>query len=241
VDNDEMLQLSGEFAALGAELHGDGDNLSALQRMVDLAVKYVPGCSWASVTVVERGKASTIAASDDVARAADQLQYSTGEGPCLASAREDKTYTVFDVRTEPRWPRFCAAVAERTPVHSVLSFELAAKESAALNLFGEVPGAFGDESLTAGSIFAAHVSSTVALYEAEVHAEHLQVALEGSREIGAAIGVLMSHHRVTQQVAFAMLSTASQQLNRKLRVVAGQVVETGDLPPRPISRISDTV
>lgn len=232
MDNVEMLQLAGEFAALGAELHGEDDNRAALQRMVDLAVKYVPGCSWASVTVIERGKASTIAASDEVARTADQLQYATGEGPCLSSATHNTSCALPDVQAESRWPRFCAAVAHQTPVQSVLSFHLPAKESAALNLFGEVAGAFGDESLVTGSIFAAHASSTVALYEAEFDAENLKVALEGSRQIGTALGILMAHHKVTQDAAFVLLTRASQRLNRKLREIAGDVVDTGELPTR---------
>ena len=225
-----MLQLAGEFAALGAELHGGGDNTSALERVVQLAVKHIKGCSWASVTVMHGARGTTIAASDDVARAADSLQYAIGEGPCLSAAKDDRTYAMFDVRTDRRWPRFSAALAEQTPVHSVLSFQLAAKESAALNLFADVAGAFDSESVVTGTIFAAHTSSAVALYEAEGRADNLQAALESSREIGAAIGVVMSHHRVTRDVAFDLLRSASQQLNRKLRDVAGEVVETGTLP-----------
>lgn len=230
VDDDEMLQLAEEFAVLGAELHGDGDNGSALERVVQLAVKYIPGCSWSSVTVMHGRQGTTIAASDDVARVADGLQYAIGEGPCLSAARDDRTYVLFDVRADQQWPRFSAALADQTPVNSVLSFQLAAKESAALNLFADVAGAFDSHSVVTGTIFAAHTSSAVALYEAEDRAENLQAALQSSRDIGAAIGVVMSHHKVTREAAFDLLRTASQQLNRKLRDVAGEVVDTGTLP-----------
>jgi AmiR/NasT family two-component response regulator len=40
----------------------------------------------------------------------------------------------------------------------------------------------------------------------------------------------MAHHKVTQDQAFAMLRSSSQSLHRKLRDVAGEVVETGTLP-----------
>jgi hypothetical protein len=70
----------------------------------------------------------------------------------------------------------------------------------------------------------------VALHESEDNAAHLQVALNNSREIGTAIGVLMAHHKVTQDAAFALLRQASQTLHRKLRDVAAEVVTTGTLP-----------
>jgi hypothetical protein len=226
-----MSELTQEFAGLAAELHGDGDNAAALHRAVELSVKYVDGCSCASITVVRDGRGHTIAASDDVARLADALQYELDEGPCLQAAWGDANYLMFDLAGEHRWPRYAEALARRTPVRSVLSFQLPAKDSAALNLFGLQPGAFGDEAVVTGALFAAHVSSVVALYEAEEQTANLRNALASSRQIGAAIGILMAHHRITQDAAFELLRATSQRLQRKLRDVAERVVETGALPP----------
>ena len=237
MDDDEMLQLAEEFAAVGAELHGAGDNAAALQRVVELAVKHVPGCSWSSVTVLHGAQGTTLAASDDVARAADKLQFGAGEGPCLSAAKDDANYALFDVHTDRRWPRFSALLAEQTPVRSVLAFHLVGTESAALNLFADLAGAFDGESVVLGTIFAAHTSSAVALYEAEDRADNLQVALQSSREIGAAIGVLMSYYRVTLEAALELLRAASQQLNRKLRDIASEVVHTGRLPTSDAPRL----
>lgn len=230
MDNTEFGQLAEEFALLGAELHGDGNNDEALTRMVKLAVKYIDGCSWASVLVTDGGRGKTLAASDDVAREADRLQFSLGEGPCLSAAEDHHAYAMFDVSGNDRWPRYAEALAAQSPVRSVLAFELAAKESAALNLFGATAGGFSDSSLSTGAIFAAHVSSTVALYEAEEQAQNLNTALGASREIGMAVGVLMSSHKVTKDAAFDMLRGASQRLNRKLRELAADIVETGAVP-----------
>ena len=58
----------------------------------------------------------------------------------------------------------------------------------------------------------------------------LSGALERSRDIGAAIGILMVTHRVTRETAFKMLCLVSSHQNRKVHVVAGDVVTTGDLP-----------
>jgi hypothetical protein len=230
MDTNEMVQLSQEFAEVGNELHGDGDNPAALHRMVELAVKHIDGCNWASITVLRGKKGHTLAASDPVAAKADALQYELNEGPCLQAAEDDANYLLFDVANEPRWPRYAKAVAQLTPVRSVLCFQLLAEHSAALNLFAEEAGAFGDDAIDTATIFAAHASSLVALHDAEHHAAHLENALNNSREIGTALGVLMAHHKVTQEDAFTLLRVASQNLHRKLHDIAAEVVETGTLP-----------
>jgi GAF domain-containing protein len=234
MDMNEMMELSQEFAELGKELHGSGDNETALERIVQLAVKHIDGCSGASITVVRGNRGRSLATSDPIAARADALQYEMAEGPCLRGAEQNANYLLFDVAKESRWPRFCATLVENTPIRSALSFPLVAEDSATLNLFAEQPGAFSDDDIDLATVFAAHASSLVALHEAEDQAANLEAALESSREIGAAIGVLMAHRKVTQDEAFALLRATSQTLHRKLRDVASEVVETGTLPDLPM-------
>jgi hypothetical protein len=126
--------------------------------------------------VIRDGAGRTIAATDDVARLADSLQYELGEGPCLQGAWDDANYLMFDLAGERRWPRYAEELGRRTPVRCVLSFQLAAKDAGALNLFGLEPGAFGDDAVATGALFAAHVSSVVALCEAEEQSANLRTA-----------------------------------------------------------------
>ena len=65
------------------------------------------------------------------------------------------------------------------------------------------------------------------------HAEQLEEALRSSRKIGAAIGIIMANRRVTETGAFAILVSASQNTNCKLRLIAEEVVETGDVSRLP--------
>ena len=58
---------------------------------------------------------------------------------------------------------------------------------------------------------------------------NLEQALISNREIGVAIGVLTARHLMTQQQAFDLLRMASQRTHRKLRDVARDVAETGDI------------
>ena len=61
------------------------------------------------------------------------------------------------------------------------------------------------------------------------HAAHLEVALKTARTIGAAVGIIMSLLRVGEVEAFALLRKASNDGNRKLRLVAEEVVRNGGL------------
>jgi AmiR/NasT family two-component response regulator len=71
---------------------------------------------------------------------------------------------------------------------------------------------------------------------ADSKAEHLQLALNRSRDIGAAVGILMAQHKVQQADAFDLLRRTSQDQNRKLHEVALAVVSTGELPHRESKR-----
>jgi len=61
------------------------------------------------------------------------------------------------------------------------------------------------------------------------HAANLEEALRSARIIGAAIGIVMENRAVSEAEAFMSLSRASQDTNRKLRVIADEVVKTRHL------------
>ena len=73
------------------------------------------------------------------------------------------------------------------------------------------------------------LQTLVRLDEAEAKAVNLEHALDHARDIGAAMGVLMSLRRVTKEDAFQMLRRASMRRNIKLHTLAQEVVETGSL------------
>lgn len=62
---------------------------------------------------------------------------------------------------------------------------------------------------------------------AETKVTQLEAALEHSREIGAAVGVLMALHKLTREQAFDALRRASMAQNVKVHVLAARVLETG--------------
>lgn len=60
-------------------------------------------------------------------------------------------------------------------------------------------------------------------------ADNLQEALQTSRTIATALGVVMASRQISDTEAFAVLSKCSQDTNVKLRVVAAEILRTGDM------------
>lgn len=73
-------------------------------------------------------------------------------------------------------------------------------------------------------------SEEMTLDQALQQIRHLERALETNRDIGAAVGIVMSTCKLTKDEAFDALRRVSQQHNRKLSLVAEQVLLTGVLP-----------
>lgn len=224
--------LAAEFVALNDYLRAGGERSTALQRLVGLAVNSVPSCDWATIIAWPRGKQPrSLASSGQTGEAVDQLQYDLGEGPCLTGAAESQIVHIPDIAHEDRWPKFTAAVQSQTPVRGVLSCHLLDEpERSALNLYSTRPGEFDTAALSIAALFAAHAHVLLTHAASTDKAANLEHALNTSRQIGAAIGILMNTHKITYEQAFGLLRASSQHLHRKLNDIADDVNQTGTLP-----------
>lgn len=225
-------QLADQFNALSARLTESKDSQEALQRLVDLAPEVIEGCDWAGITQYSKRQGFvTAAASSPTTVLVDRMQYSLGEGPCVSAVETDGLYSIPDLRTDRRWPRFSAATTAGSPVRSALSLTISpATPRAALNLYGPHPSTLQDEDLDVSILFATHAQTLLQYVRATRQIANLQRALASSRLIGTAIGILMYAHRITDEEAFQRLVSSSQHLNRKLSDIAETVTRTGELP-----------
>lgn len=98
----------------------------------------MPDADWVSLTVRgARNSYLTLAATGDVARRAEELQYAMRQGPCVAAAGGSKWYRSGSVEEDDRWPRW-GPQAAGLGIRSRLSVRLAADEDApigALNIY----------------------------------------------------------------------------------------------------------
>jgi len=143
----------------------------------------------------------------------------------------DPMQHVTNLATDPRWRPFARAARKQTPVRGVLSCRLSVADEqpiASLNLYATRNNAFAPDIIRAVRLLGAHAG--------QPHRQHrdnartLAEAIDSNRLIGAAIGILMGRHRLTQDQAFSLLRRTSQNSNRKLRDIADDVLHQGDIP-----------
>ena len=228
--------LAQVFADIARQLQAEDTPEKVQERICRAAVDTVDGCDHAAISVVHRhGVIETVGATDDVPHQVDAIQYEVDQGPCLNAIREHEVFLIDDLVNDERWPSFSHRAAEETGVRSMLSFRLFLEEDVlgALNLYSRKVEAFDEHACAVGTVLAAHAAIAMQAARERERADQLDQARATTGEIGMAMGVIMARGRMTQEEAFEVLRRASQHLNRKLRDVAAELVETGQLPERP--------
>ena len=112
-------ELSRTLTALSRTLLTDDTNLrDGLSRVADAGCSLLANCTAASVTVIERGRAHTMGATNDTARARPHA-VRAGDGPCLTAAIENRTIRIDTVPSDTRWPAFNRTASENGIVSSL--------------------------------------------------------------------------------------------------------------------------
>lgn len=226
---EHLRSVADAFAEIGRQIEaGPG---AAAESLVNVTAARVPGAECVSVTTLRRGRFETTAATSPLARDADSIQYDVGSGPCVDAALDASTYRTGDVQHDERWPEFGQRVSS-LGVRSMLAFRLHLERDdtvAALNLYSREVDAFDDDAMMMGLLLATHGAVAFKAVASSRQADELTKALQSSRMIGTAVGILMATHLLSQQQAFDLMSVASQNSNRRLADIAADVVGQGSL------------
>nr|CAA9356112.1 MAG: hypothetical protein AVDCRST_MAG46-2926 [uncultured Nocardioidaceae bacterium] len=206
---------------------------SALNEVVNLTKTTLPGASEVSVSLVAKDRADTVVSTGQLATDLDESQYQRGYGPCLDAARERQVMHIEDSATETRWGDYTKAAVEHGALSSVsvpLALEEAPMVTAALNIYSTQAHGFDDEGLAAAITWGHYAESMLANMYAYDRArelvKQLATALENRGVIDQSKGIIMRDRGCTAEEAFDLLVAASQRLNRKLRLVAQDVVNS---------------
>ena len=226
------------FADIAENLYDAETYEDVLTRIAEAAVATVAGSKMATVTIREGGVYRTAASTDLSATAVDEGQYRVGEGPSLDAFIAE----VVDVPSFPdaRWP-ILATRPSNHGVESSLSYHLQTSDgdspgngTASLNIYASDPAAFDQAAREIGFVLAAHASLAARVVGERVTLEgigsHLEQALLSRDVIGQAKGILMERLNSTPEEAFDILRRSSTRLNVKLREIARQLTETGEIP-----------
>lgn len=228
-----LARLDAQFAELADLLQSARSGPPDPERVVQFTARALSSGKHCALTFIRgRGAPVTIAATSDLARQVDEIQYAVGEGPCLEAIASSGVARCDELAGDRRWPEFARRAVAETGVRSMLGLRLYldGEDRAAMNIYAERPSAFGEDDVAVAAIFAPFAALSLQSALRARDAENLQAALRSSRQIGTAIGILMAQQKITSEQAFAQLSDASQHLNRKLRDIAAVVELTGRLP-----------
>ena len=220
-------QLAETFAEISGVLLAEPDVQRTLDKMCALLVDTVEGCNHAVVTVIRNQHLDSPAASDDVGPAVDAIQFEVHDGPCVEAIREHQTVVTDDLAIETRWPQFSRRAVEATGVRSMLAFRLfvAGDTLGSLNLYSRRPGAFTEESLAVGTIFAAHASVALRSARTKEDLARLREVVEARELIGQAKGILMGRRGISSEAATELLCRGAERLKIELRELARRVVQ----------------
>ena len=203
----------------------------ALESVARLAPRTVTGCDSASVSLVSDDAAmTTAAASDGLARALDQLQVATGEGPCLDAIRTGNESPRRHVRRGSPLSRLRSsgrgngggqlpvAPADRRETRSGASTCTDSGRTPTLRRIRPPRVRLAEQAAVIVATAMAH-DQTVRLVA------ELQAAMTSRAVIEQAKGILMARSRLDADQAFDILRRASQRQNVKLRDIAREIVE----------------
>lgn len=232
--SERPADLALEFLTLHDHLQSGVDDTEALRRLVRLAPRVVPSCEWASVTRAPSDRVPySLMTSSEVAAELDRLQYDLGEGPGLAAAASGTSdaFLARDVAVDVAWPKFVAAAAARTPVRAAVAFHLAdVPHPSAFNFYSRDVDGFDADAIGLAALFVAHARRLLLGSRSEDRMARQNGALSTSRQIGTAVGVLMTSQGLTGDEAFDLLRRSSRTLLRTVADIADEVSTTGRLP-----------
>lgn len=230
-DRDDVIRrvLSTARADLAAQLSAEVTPDGLLPRVLELAVRWVPGAEKASICRSSgQLSPSTVCATPAAVAAFDRVEAELRQGPTIDVLGGATAIRVDDLATDARWPDLSQHAA-RLDVRSVLVCPLPVlrRGVGTISLYASRPAAFTHVSEIVLPVFASRASIALAYID---QVSNLHRAIGSRQEIGQAVGILMERHKLTPEQAFERLVEASQHSHIKLRNLAAHICQTGQEP-----------
>jgi hypothetical protein len=200
----------------------------ALNKLSQVAVSQVPGCSAANASVWREGEMVAMAATHPDPAEMAEAQITLGRGPLLEAATRRSSVNCPDLLTETRWPEYadeglCRGV--RCSVHLVREMSAV---TLVISLFGVRAGALDAGSEPMARMLAvfgqAALANTMVYGQAQRAASQLKDSVAARAIVDQAKGVLMHALNCDADRALAYLRRESQRRHVKVTEVAAQVI-----------------
>lgn len=194
-----------------------------LDMILHAAEHLAPGAHVGITAASGAGTYTTLAGTDSLVFMLDEMQYDLDEGPGLTAMREGQPAMVDDTTTEHRWPRFMVR-AQDVGLRSHLAMPICVdgKTLGGITMYSAAQTRVDVAWLPHARLFAAQAALALGQSRRE---NDLFLALQSSRAIGNAVGLVMERFGLNDHEAFEYLVTMSQRSNLKLRELAEHLVK----------------
>lgn len=221
--------LARQFADLGRDLYAVGGLTAALDRVVGVATRVVPGAALASITLARRGgRLHTPSSTHESGVTLDEIQRLHGEGPFWDAVRPNGTgmASSADLAHEQAWPQFGPWAVEEG-VRGVVSVAMLPEGDdrlGALNVYAAEPRGLAavdpDVLLILASFAAAAISGVDAVTADELRAAGDARVVPSPRAMEYATNFLMRKRHLSLGEVYDILRRASGDLIRACRAMS---------------------
>jgi GAF domain-containing protein len=213
-----------------ADVLGDLDGPPVLDRLVSLCVDML-SVSGAGIAVIGNGQhRGAVAVSDVAYGVVDDLQFSLGEGPCIAADRSTGPVLEPDLALAlGQWPAFVPAALGKG-VRAAFSFPLriGAIHVGVLNLYRDTPGDLDGTDLR-DAVEITHIATHLLIeLEADlppgILPDRLAEIVDHRAHVHQATGMIAAQLRVDVAIALSRLRAFAWSRERSIDDVAADVV-----------------
>lgn len=235
-----VVEIVSVLRMLTAQLVVSDDLDDALGRLAVTAADLINGPSSCGVTVIQPSGVTTAASSSDLPALLAQVQYETGDGPCMSAIQNREVTVSQDLRGERLWPGWTAWAVDHG-VRGVLTAPVDIDDQVigAVSLYTAEPDRFAPDVELTMMLLAEHAGLLIAgvlnRNRLTSRTAELTAALGNGEAVNRAIGIVMAQRGCTAERGLDVLCQASTTLLLPLAAVAERLVETVTrraVPPR---------
>lgn len=212
-----------ELAALGRDDQPSAEHL--LHQLTSLAVRLLPGCAGASVTIWDGGRLVRSSVSHVDLAALRDLPRSALEDPERQAIARGLPVIIQDTLRPGSWLAFGTSAAGFGIRSAVIEPMPAGPLQAAFGFYATWPHAFDERDLALIARQAGAVVDAAERHEGLLsRVRELRATLQARSVIDQATGIVMAERSCSAEAAFAELRRLSNQGNVKLAEVARQLI-----------------
>ncbi len=230
------VSLVDDFQAAVAEASRRDEGTQLLPTVLARACTTVLPIAGAGISMTGHLRVP-LGSSDDTAAAAERLQTTLGEGPCLTASASDEPLAADLDEMTARWPMFTAKLIEQTPYRFLVSLPLLSDEPprhrlGALDLYltGEAP------QLPRLEVMVEEIAEPIAttLFSSPPYVERSGVTLPtwttgtaatNRMNVWVAVGMLLGHAHLNSSEALATLRGYAYTHDTTLDDLADQLMQ----------------